>query len=238
MLEEKLWEREWFEISFKNSGLNTKYFNLPSSTFYQDFYEILFRKYSSWDQLPKKWLDEKKFISLEIIKLLPPNAKVLSFGTGLGFIENIILENRKDIKLQCFDTSKLPSRWLIKKYKNLKYETDIEKLENYDFIFFSQVLYAMPKNLILKIFKKVYTLINPHGKILLIDSPPTYKSFKHSIIKFIKIIYNFILRYDQYQFWGWLREAKLTEKYLESCGLILISKSFLANQDFQIYTKY
>ena len=236
-MELKLWEREWLDISFKKAGLSPSYLNLPTKNFYDNFYRKLFEKYSSWEQLPKSWLDEKKLISYEIMKLLPENSKVLSFGTGLGYIEKNILENRKDIELECFDISNLPSKWLLKNYKNLKYETNLEKLGNYDFIYFSQVLYAMPKKLILNIFKKIYKLINTNGKILLIDTPPRSKSKSFLIIRYSKILYNFLFKYNQYQFWGWLRDSKTIKEYLNNCGLVFLSKNFIKNQEFQLYSK-
>ena len=49
---------------------------------------------------------KKELLALEIIKLIPFKAKVLSFGTGLGFVEDKILAFRDDIQLSCFDTSK------------------------------------------------------------------------------------------------------------------------------------
>ena len=57
----------------------------------------------------------KKLISYEIMKLLPENSKVLSFGTGLGYIEKNILENRKDIELECFDIFKFTIKMVTEK---------------------------------------------------------------------------------------------------------------------------
>ena len=55
--------------------------------------------------------------------------------------------------------------------------TDIEKLENFDFIFFSQVLYSMPKDTVDDVFLKITKYIKYDGKCLLIDTPISKKIF-------------------------------------------------------------
>ena len=91
MDEEKIWQKEWFKIPFKELNIRLSLNRLPDQKFYDSFYDLLFKKYLSWNDLPKEWIREKELLALEIIKLIPFKAKVLSFGTGLGFVEDKIL---------------------------------------------------------------------------------------------------------------------------------------------------
>lgn len=241
MDEEKIWQKEWFKIPFKELNIRLSLNRLPDQKFYDSFYDLLFKKYLSWNNLPKEWIREKELLALEIIKLIPFKAKVLSFGTGLGFVEDKILALRDDIQLSCFDTSKKSSKWFLKRHKNIPFYTDIEKLEKFDFIFFSQVLYSMPKDTVDDVFLKITKYIKHDGKCLLIDTPISKKNFLKNLIfrvkNKLKIIFFSITKKNQYQFWGWLRDYKIVKSILEKKNFNLVNIFEKDNQQYQLYTK-
>ena len=49
------YQRDWLDIPFVKMTNR-----LPSSNFYNQFYKTVFKKYSSYDDLPLNWRKEKK----------------------------------------------------------------------------------------------------------------------------------------------------------------------------------
>ena len=52
MDEEKIWQKEWFKIPFKDLNIRLSPNILPDQKFYDSFYDFLFKKYLSWNDLP------------------------------------------------------------------------------------------------------------------------------------------------------------------------------------------
>ena len=114
---QKNWQSEWLGIDFKDFGsLNPN--SLPDKQFYERFYIAFYKKFSSFDMLPKKWRDSKKQVAEDIISYFG-NKKLLSVGYGIGFIENKILnilkkKSNSNLNIHAIDPS-LPSlHWLNK----------------------------------------------------------------------------------------------------------------------------
>ena len=73
---QKNWQSEWLGIDFKDFGsLNPN--SLPDKQFYERFYIAFYKKFSSFDMLPKKWRDSKKQVAEDIISYFG-NKKLLS----------------------------------------------------------------------------------------------------------------------------------------------------------------
>ena len=65
----EVFANEWLGINFKefSKASNTK---LPDNLFYKNFYSCLERKYSSIENLPYEWLEDKRESSKELSKLI------------------------------------------------------------------------------------------------------------------------------------------------------------------------
>ena len=84
----------------------------------------------------------KKKVAKNIFDIVRGNSTVLSYGCGLGYIENLLL--KKGVNLHAFDFSSISLKWLLINH-NKKVKTELTN-EKYDYIFFNQVLYSMDMN--------------------------------------------------------------------------------------------
>jgi hypothetical protein len=101
----KIYSKSWQGIEFKSfANLSKK--NVADSTFYDKFYERLFSKYSSYDELDKDWLDQKSEVTDFLNDLAAPNTRLVSIGCGLGFIEACLWSRRsRDLEIHVQDFS-------------------------------------------------------------------------------------------------------------------------------------
>jgi len=145
-IERPFWQREWFGIEFSDLHCELSLTSLASSKFYDIFYRELFNKYHSMDQLPQEWRNEKQQVANHLNCLIPRNARVLSLGCGLGFIEKFLLQSRNDISLVVSDYSEAIFRWIKKQLPSVHYVSNTPDSEFFDFIYLCQVLYALSCN--------------------------------------------------------------------------------------------
>tara|TARA_B100001057_G_scaffold80535_1_gene75772 strand:- start:5747 stop:6097 length:351 start_codon:yes stop_codon:yes gene_type:complete len=106
------YQTHWQDISFLD--INVKLTNdLPTPA----FYDHLFNKYSKHEKLPENWLLQKNDTAQNIKRFLKEGDKVLSYGSGLGYVEDIL--NDRNIELSVFDCSSVSSKWLSVETKTL-----------------------------------------------------------------------------------------------------------------------
>ena len=64
----KLYQFTWLGINFKDLKINKFFKKRADEKFYQIFYQTLFNKYESLNDLPKTWLKHKINIAKFILK--------------------------------------------------------------------------------------------------------------------------------------------------------------------------
>ena len=88
-IEETFTQIEWQNIYFSEIGVDLDANKLLTRDFYNKFYKELFNRYENYEALPESWLEIKKDTAINILNEMSGNEEVLSYGCGIGYVENI-----------------------------------------------------------------------------------------------------------------------------------------------------
>ena len=93
---QKLYQKEWFGIDYKSfTVLDSK--KVADVSFYDRFYDEFYKKFNSYEELPEDWKAVKKQVADLIIQMTNKNSKILSIGSGSGYIEYLLWKEGRDI---------------------------------------------------------------------------------------------------------------------------------------------
>ena len=93
----KLYQKNWFGISFYDLGIPLSSSKIADEEFYKLFYKKFSNDFNSFEQLPLNWRIIKNEIAQHIITFLDEGHSVLSVGSGLCYIENYLLNEFKSV---------------------------------------------------------------------------------------------------------------------------------------------
>ena len=86
----KVYEKQWHNIPFNELDIELSLTQKADLNFYDKFYNVFFKRYKSYNELSKTWLEGKTEVAQLIEKNIQEKSKVLSYGCGIGFIEKYI----------------------------------------------------------------------------------------------------------------------------------------------------
>lgn len=232
----RFYQESWQGIPFTIFP-RISFFRLAEPRFYAAFYEELFRRYKSWDDLPAKWRANKIRDAEWLIEQIRamrafrnPDAgplRVLSIGSGVGFMEKIILDNLPDIELYINEPSTIGLRWIRKR---LPVERIFIGLPpdclppdiKYDLIYLSAVDYSIPGRELLKLFENLRGQLEDGGELICLSASLLQEdSFIGGTVNAMKIVIRGFLHYlgiRRQQFWGWRRTKREYEKLYSRAG--------------------
>ncbi len=238
-----MWAIEWQRIYFYELGVPLKLFERASADFYDTFYDQLFKKYSTFDELPASWREPKVEIAKTIENLIPSNVDVLSYGCGLGFVEREISSKRKDIRFDAFDFAQTASKWLKNDVKDVTFITQFDSSKKYDFVYMAQLLYALSNSEIIQLASVLKEKLKPNGRILTIDTSfnPDENGveeqyfLKNKLKRLVYPIYLPIFKRGKVQFWGWERSNSCVSHLIEKGGLRRVRAFPSVRHSFQLF---
>tara|TARA_B100000963_G_scaffold359942_1_gene388864 strand:+ start:807 stop:1562 length:756 start_codon:yes stop_codon:yes gene_type:complete len=246
----KLYEKIWHNISFDQLNKKLSLFKKPDQEFYNEFYKKFFIKFKNYNDIDNLWKIKKKEVAEILNKKIEKNSSVLSYGCGIGYVESILEDRRKDIVLDCFDFSNLIEEWFKNNNKNINFISSKNSFRNYDYIYMVELLYAYEDKEIYEFLLEIKNLLNNNGEIIIInniDETINNKSFfikklkKNLIIKkilnVIRPFYYFLLRKKNIQFWGFQRSKSLYDKLFKSSGFRNTDTSIYKDLLVQTYKK-
>ena len=251
MLQDKrIYTDNWLGINFSDLDISLSRINLANSEFYSCFYEHFFQNYSDYDDLPSDYLAVKKKTSQELLRLINLKENVLSYGCGIGTIENFLIKDQ-DINLYLFDFATKNTKWIKGKYENIHILDSLSLNMKYDTIYLCQVLYALRYNECINLLKKLKKYLSENGQIIIINNS-NMNSLSHmnklsvgqllfnNIKDIIRPIYYLVLsklkKKELIQFWGWERTHKRYLQVLKSAEL-KCDYSFTATNQLFIVAK-
>lgn len=92
----KFYQKEWFGIDFKSfTILDSK--KVADVSFYDRFYEEFYKKFNSYEELSEGWKSAKKQVADLIIQMTNKDSRILSIGSGNGYIEISLRKDGRDI---------------------------------------------------------------------------------------------------------------------------------------------
>lgn len=241
----RFYQESWQGIPFTTFA-HTHFFHLADAKFYSVFYEELFRRYQSWEDLPEVWRRNKTADALWIASRLKKMQeekthdsplRVLSIGSGVGFMERMLLKEMGDsIELYVNEPSTVCMKWLRRLIPADRIfigqppdclSPDIY----YDMIYLSAVDYGIPQAQLSHTLDSLRYQLLPNGEILCLSaSLLEEESPVAAFVNFCKNCIRGILHYlgiRKQQFWGWRRTRSEYRQLFASSGYKSVEDGFL-----------
>jgi 2-polyprenyl-3-methyl-5-hydroxy-6-metoxy-1,4-benzoquinol methylase len=223
----KLYQTEWHGIPFE-SFAKLSMSNLPDSSFYTAFYEILHGKYRGFDDLDQSWVSLKRQVA-GLVKNNPKVRKgdrILSIGCGLGLIEMELMQ-AGFLRLEITEVSEAPLRWVrpLVPSENVHiglFPDCIPHNEKYDFVLLAGVEYFLDDVEFSNLLRSVHNRLLPGGMCMLISWSFDTMPLSHRLIEGIKdfvrhVIYKVIGK-TRGQFWGYIRRPEAFHRAMRNTG--------------------
>lgn len=241
----RFYQESWQGIPF-TAFSHLSFFMLAEPRFYATFYEELFRRYKNWDDLPLKWRESKikdaEWLASQILQVtsaLPPKDephRILSIGSGVGYMEKILLEKLPDIELHVNEPSTVGMKWLRKIVPAERIYIGLPSVcippdITFDVIYLSAVDYGIPARELVRMLDLLRSQLVAGGECICISASLLEEdSFIGSLVNMMKIVIRGFLHYlgiRRQQFWGWRRTRKEYRKIFNTAGFDSIEDGFL-----------
>ncbi|MCR5814081.1 MAG: class I SAM-dependent methyltransferase [Desulfovibrio sp.] len=241
----RFYQESWQGIPFTKFS-HLSFFHLAGSKFYSTFYEEMFSRYSSWEALPLEWRENKRSNALWLLDRIRAQRaeagersepfRVLSIGSGVGYMEKLLLDAMPDIELYVNEPSTVGLKWLRSYlpadrvfigYPPLCLPSDVY----YDMIYLSAVDYSLSTRLFLHLLDALRAQLEPGGQLICLSSSFLEEdSVIGSFVNAIKIVIRAILHYlgvRPQQFWGWRRTRREYQQLFKQAGFFSVSDGFV-----------
>tara|TARA_B110000003_G_scaffold235753_1_gene240091 strand:+ start:98 stop:847 length:750 start_codon:yes stop_codon:yes gene_type:complete len=244
-MKRKFWQKEWQGINFSELDIKLNFFKAASSDFYSKFYNELFCRYNSYEDLPSLWRQEKSSTANAIAKIISEQSLVLSIGCGLGFVEKEIVSQLSKLSIDAFDFSETANKWLLD-VDRVNTLQSLEKNKKYNFIYCTQLLYALSNDEIFEFSTIVKERLSRGGKFMTVDTSinpiengieaySDNKSIKLQLMNIVSLFYLFLMRRKIVQFWGWQRNNNELIRIFLMNGFTLVKDFPCVEQSFLIF---
>lgn len=247
----RFYQESWQGIPF-TSFSHLSFFHLAEPRFYGAFYEELFRRYQGWENLPKAWRESKdrdaQWIAGQIREAkerdpdgAPP--RVLSIGSGVGYMEKALLENIPDLELHVNEPSTVGMKWLRRHIPAERIYIGLPTVcippdLRFDLIYLSAVDYSIPNRDLVRCLEMLRGQLAPHGEVTCISASLLQEdSFVGGLVNMLKNVIRGFLHYSgvrRQQFWGWRRTQSEYNRIFRQAGFSHIEDGVL-DDGFESY---
>lgn len=219
----RFYQESWQGIPF-TAFSHLSFFHLAEPRFYAIFYEELFRRYKNWNDLPEIWRKNKTLDArwlakrIELIKARREDSgqpvKVLSIGSGVGFMEKTLLQAIPGLELHVNEPSTVGMQWLREIIPQERIYIGLPPAclpanIKWDLIYLSAVDYGIPLWELRKLLEELRSQLASHGEVVCISASLLEEySFIGGLVNSMKIVIRMFLHYlyiRRQQFWGWRR---------------------------------
>lgn len=235
----KLYQTEWQNIAF-SSFYSISSTDLAGADFYDAFYQELFKKYADYDALDLDWQRNKNEITDWLAALLPDEARVLSVGCGLGYMEQHLWRlhgGRIDLHVQDFASHAL--MWLRQVLPADRIHDAGAEIGQFDFIFLSAVDYAMSDSDLVALLVRVRNALREGGRLVIISESFLEDSLGQKIFFNVKEMVKWFLAIlrlrHRGQFWGWMRSRQDYQLTMRNAGFFAIVDGFIETSKRRTY---
>ncbi len=240
----RFYQESWQGIPFTNFAY-THFFHLADAKFYSVFYEQLFRRYQTWDDLPEQWRTNKASDAtwlaarLKRVHEAEPDRlpRVLSIGSGVGYMERMLIrEMRGQVELYVNEPSTVCMKWLRRLIPADRIfigqppdclSPDI----TYDLIYLSAVDYGIPQARLEHTLSMLRYLLRPGGELVCLSASLLEEDGPVAgFVNFAKNCLRGVLHYigiRRQQFWGWRRTQTEYRQLFISSGYRSVQDGWL-----------
>lgn len=234
----RFYQESWQGIPF-SAFTRVSFRRLAGSKFYSSFYEELFRRYASWDDLPARWRAGKDRDAAWLIARINEQrqsweadgedrpARVLSIGSGVGYMEKKLLDLVPNLELHVNEPSTVGLRWLRAcipaeriyiGYPPACLPPDVF----YDVIYLSAVDYAVSNPEMEHMLRELRAQLAPGGRLMCLSASLLEEdSFVGRFVNALKIGIRAVLHLleiRRQQFWGWRRTRREYHALFQRAG--------------------
>ena len=213
------YQSEWHDIPLASCA-KLSCFALPDAAFYAAFYEVFFRTYPSFADLPAPWREQKDFWADTILSFLParPWPRVLSVGCGVGYVESVMIAKRADIMLHCAEITEVPLRRLRPLMPEGRCHAGpvpncLPSGLVFDLIYCGNMEYALPDADWLRLLQALRARLAPGGELVILstsclpDPPDSLIGRLRRCRQALRVLGHY-LGLKKVQFWGWMRTVE------------------------------
>lgn len=240
----RFYQESWLGIPF-TAFTGVSFFSLADPRFYSAFYEELFHRHKSWNELPKSWLDAKRKDAEWLMEQIGLNLafhsgdqpfRILSIGSGTGFMEWLIIKKFPQVELYVNEPSTIGMKWtktfipadrIFIGVPASCLPSDIK----FNMIYLSAVDYAFSRRAFISLLQGLKGQLEKGGELLCLSASLLQEdSFIGSLVNALKNFIRCLLHFAgirRQQFWGWRRTRKEYEKAFHlagfrdlSCGIL------------------
>ncbi len=248
----RFYQESWQGIPFTRFS-HLSFFHLAGSKFYSTFYEELFRRYPDWDALPAAWRENKRKDALWLASRLRERLalrgvgeeplRVLSIGSGVGYMEKILIDEMPDIEMHVNEPSTVGMKWLRSRLAAERIYIGMPPAclpsdVHYDMIYLSAVDYGIPSRELARLLRELRAQLVSGGEIVCLSASLLEEdSFIGGFVNAAKIVIRGILHYlgvRPQQFWGWRRTRREYHRLFKQAGFMSVTDGFL-NDGFDTY---
>ncbi|MBQ3060266.1 MAG: methyltransferase domain-containing protein [Desulfovibrio sp.] len=241
----RFYQESWQGIPF-TAFSHISFFRLAEPKFYATFYEELFRRYKSWDDLPEqwrankvadaRWLADRLRVRQTLADESAPALRVLSIGSGVGYMEKLLLDQVPGMELYVNEPSTVGMKWLRQIIPTERIFIGLPPLclppdVHYDMIYLSAVDYGIPQAELIRLLQALRVQLAPGGELVCLSASLLEEdSLIGSFVNSLKIVIRGVLHYlgiRRQQFWGWRRTRNEYRQLFKQAGFTDISDGWL-----------
>lgn len=232
----RFYQESWQGIPF-TAFSHISFLHLAEPRFYATFYEELFRRYKSWEDLPRQWRINKaadaEWLAARIRDVVSSQKehegapRVLSIGSGVGFMEKKLLEALPGVELYVNEPSTVGMKWIRKLIPAERIYIGLPTNclppdMSYDVIYLSAVDYGISSRELLRLLDQLRSQLAPEGELICISASLLQEdSFVGGLVNAMKNIIRAFLHYlgiRRQQFWGWRRTREEYRALFKNAG--------------------
>lgn len=243
----KFYQESWQGIPF-GSFSHVSFFHLADSAFYAAFYEVLFRRFTSWHDLPAQWRDAKenaaRWLALQIVSQRShweaggddSPSIVLSVGSGVGFMEKMLLDVIPQMELHVNEPSSMGMKWLRQCLPADCIHIGMAPAclpsgLKYNCIYLSTVDYGIPQAELIHMLEGLRGQLADGGRLICLSASLLEEdSLVGRWVNAVKIGIRAVLHFTglrRQQFWGWRRTRAEYHDLFAQAGFMNVQDGFL-----------
>jgi len=236
VIEDFFTQTEWQGIQFSNLGIPLDPVKPAAPEFYAVFYDELMRVRPTLGDLPENWQAAKSETAAAISTLVDQNDRLLSYGAGLGYVEQCLVKDHGLHGVSVCDVAPAASHFdpegLLTPIDTPSYSQG--EGQEFDVIIMVQVLYAFERTDAIEVLQNLKQMITPGGQLILFNTSPILRengevhprslpARLRAAARNVPLLRKLARRLrnrppGQEQGWGWERDNECVRVILNSAG--------------------
>jgi SAM-dependent methyltransferase len=237
MIEQFFTQTEWQGIQFSALGVPLDPAKPAAPEFYAVFYDELMRVRPTLGDLPENWQAAKSETAAAISTLVDQNDRLLSYGAGLGYVEQCLVKEHGLYHVSVCDVAPAASHFdpegLLTSIDTPSYSQEGGGQE-FDVIIMVQVLYALERTDAIEALQNLKQMLAPGGQLILLNTSPILRengdvhprslpARLRAAARNVPPLWNILRRLRRRsrgleQGWGWSRDNDCVRAILNEAG--------------------